>query len=231
MPSPFPGMNPYLEQEDVWRDFRLSFTVAASRQLQPLLSPQHFAMIRVKEFFYEASELGRADALQPDAIVNVSSRGSLPVRLPTTDKDRESYIEICDAKSREAVTVIQLLSRSTKYAVPPPHREQYLAHRIEALWSAGPLRRNRPAARGRPPSSERRAGGRLLRPGEPLAAAAVGGGVADATPGAAADAAHPAGGRHSRCATRPSGLVAAGLGRCQVRLLHLRRRTRSATVH
>ena len=29
MPSPFPGMNPFLEQEDVWQDFHDSFIPAA----------------------------------------------------------------------------------------------------------------------------------------------------------------------------------------------------------
>lgn len=116
MPSPFPGMNPYLEQESVWRDFRLCFIVAASQLLNRLLSPRHYSVIRAKEFFYESPERGHSDPLQPDAVVHAAPGSSLPVRLPATDKDRESYIEICDAKSREAVAVIQLLSRSTKYA-------------------------------------------------------------------------------------------------------------------
>jgi hypothetical protein len=35
MPSPFPGMNPYLEQEGVWQDFRYSFIPAAREILSP----------------------------------------------------------------------------------------------------------------------------------------------------------------------------------------------------
>ena len=30
MPSPFPGMNPYLEQEDAWRDFHEAFLPTAA---------------------------------------------------------------------------------------------------------------------------------------------------------------------------------------------------------
>jgi hypothetical protein len=36
MPSPFPGMNPYLEQADVWDDFHQSLSTAEwARQLIP----------------------------------------------------------------------------------------------------------------------------------------------------------------------------------------------------
>lgn len=31
MPSPFPGMNPYLEQDDVWQDFHQSFITRTAR--------------------------------------------------------------------------------------------------------------------------------------------------------------------------------------------------------
>ena len=134
MPSPFPGMNPYLEQEGVWRDFRLCFTVAVSQMLNRALSPRYYSMIRVNEFFYESPERIGYEPPQPSAVVNASAAGCLPVRLPTTDKDRESYLEICDAKSQEVVTVVQLLSRSTKFADPPSYREQYLAHRTQTLW-------------------------------------------------------------------------------------------------
>lgn len=33
MPSPFPGMNPYLEQNDTWEDFHQEFLTRARSQL------------------------------------------------------------------------------------------------------------------------------------------------------------------------------------------------------
>jgi hypothetical protein len=39
MPSPFPGMNPYLEQEDAWRDFHEAFLPTAREALCPQVSP------------------------------------------------------------------------------------------------------------------------------------------------------------------------------------------------
>ncbi len=41
MPSPFPGMNPYLEQADLWQDFHFEFLPAMRRQLVPQLGPVH----------------------------------------------------------------------------------------------------------------------------------------------------------------------------------------------
>jgi uncharacterized protein DUF4058 len=38
MPSPFPGMNPYLEQEDVWSDFHNRFIPAAADAIGPQVS-------------------------------------------------------------------------------------------------------------------------------------------------------------------------------------------------
>ena len=33
MPSPFPGMNPFLEQDDVWHDFHATFLARAAHCL------------------------------------------------------------------------------------------------------------------------------------------------------------------------------------------------------
>jgi hypothetical protein len=39
MPSPFPGMNPYLEHADVWHDFHEKFVPAVSDALVPQVRP------------------------------------------------------------------------------------------------------------------------------------------------------------------------------------------------
>ena len=43
MPSPFPGMNSYLEQEDVWRDFHKRFIAC----MATLLDAQASVCLRV----------------------------------------------------------------------------------------------------------------------------------------------------------------------------------------
>jgi hypothetical protein len=39
MPSPFPGMNPYLEQDILWQDFRINFLAAIKERLVPQAIP------------------------------------------------------------------------------------------------------------------------------------------------------------------------------------------------
>ena len=42
MPSPFPGMNPYLEQPDLWRGFHNSFLVHLAGTITPHVVPAYY---------------------------------------------------------------------------------------------------------------------------------------------------------------------------------------------
>ena len=65
MPSPFPGMNPYLEQADVWADFHQSFIVALRNALRAQLDPRYIVKIEEQLYVHEPPApkrfLGRAD--------------------------------------------------------------------------------------------------------------------------------------------------------------------------
>ena len=50
MPSPFPGMNPYLEREGIWQDFHASFVPAMRDALSEQLRPRY--VISVEEHVY-----------------------------------------------------------------------------------------------------------------------------------------------------------------------------------
>lgn len=45
MPSPFPGMNPYLEQDDVGSDFRVGFLVAINERIIEQVRPKYLALL------------------------------------------------------------------------------------------------------------------------------------------------------------------------------------------
>src|SRR5947208_1909737 len=67
MPSPFPGMNPYLEHPDVWHDFHESFFPSAKELLIPQLRPHFILKIDQHVYIHELSEeeryfIGRSDA-------------------------------------------------------------------------------------------------------------------------------------------------------------------------
>ena len=66
MPSPFPGMNPYIEQDAFWQDFHLEFLPAIRGRLVAQVRPKYIVMldehIYVQEHAPEPRRLvGRAD--------------------------------------------------------------------------------------------------------------------------------------------------------------------------
>lgn len=50
MPSPFPGMNPYLEQADVWEDFHARFLVYTAARLTKQTTPNF--LVRIGEHIF-----------------------------------------------------------------------------------------------------------------------------------------------------------------------------------
>jgi hypothetical protein len=147
MPSPFPGMNPYLEQEDAWHDFHERFIPLVATLLGNQLRPRYIVKIDEHIFVHELIDenrrwLGRADVAvargSPEAADEPASGAVIGVmeaparvRLPAVDRQRLSYVEIRDRRDRDLVTVVELLSPSNKH--PGPDREQYLAKRMAVL--------------------------------------------------------------------------------------------------
>jgi hypothetical protein len=141
MPSPFPGMDPYLEDRHDWPDFhhRLIYNIAEA--LQPQLSPRYFARIEKRVYLAEEEDLIVPDvlvawkpraavrAMQPAAAVAVLEPDE-PLRAPRAVEHRESYIEIRAPRSDEVVTVIEVLSPSNKRG---QGREFYRARQNEVL--------------------------------------------------------------------------------------------------
>jgi hypothetical protein len=145
MPSPFPGMNPYLEQETVWHDFHERFCPAAAEFLTAQIRPHFIAKIDEHVYIHERPEdprrfLGRGDVTvaRPHPHVGTASAATLEaptrVQLPAVDIERLSFLEIRDRQTWRIVTIIELLSPSNKQS--GPDREQYVAKRSELLRSA-----------------------------------------------------------------------------------------------
>ena len=142
MPSPFPGMNPYLEQSDSWEDFHTNFLTRAQEILSGQVGDKYLVKIEVRLILHEVSAderrfLGRAD-------VGVSTRGEPPgpvgatavvapvvLQLPAVEVERHASLEIRDRRNRRVVTVIELLSPSNKS--PGEDRDDYLAKRRQIL--------------------------------------------------------------------------------------------------
>jgi hypothetical protein len=82
MPSPFPGMNPYLEQDVVWQDFHSSFMPLVRELLTAQVLPRYIVKIEELLFIHELNGgprqfLGRAAvALAPGPAIGNRAPGS-----------------------------------------------------------------------------------------------------------------------------------------------------------
>lgn len=143
MPSPFPGMNPYLET--IWHDFHERYIPAAAAFLTPQVRPKYFVTIDDSLYLQELTtsdefRLGRPDSavVRGEGVAPVGSTSAIieapaHVLLPESDIEHLSYLKIVERQSRDVVTVIELLSPANKNA--GANRLQYLAKRAAILES------------------------------------------------------------------------------------------------
>ncbi|MCI0640627.1 MAG: DUF4058 family protein [Gemmataceae bacterium] len=147
MPSPFPGMNPYLEHEDPWHDFHEKFMPLASDLLVPQVRPEFIVKLDQHVYIHELSAderrfLGRPDLFvasptppteQPGStsVLEAPAEGVLP---PTIDFEHHTFLEIRNRSDRSLVTILELLTPTNKAI--GPDREQFLAKRRQILASS-----------------------------------------------------------------------------------------------
>lgn len=141
MPSPFPGMDPYLEDPAIWPDFHGTFLIAFRAQLNHLL-PKGFVARWDRYVWIDEPGAETAQVLgQPDVFVSdrlgaeaTAESGSLlaapaTVTLPVLEPRGKGFIKIIDLHNRRVVTVVEMLSPANKKA--GKDREAYLAKRQE----------------------------------------------------------------------------------------------------
>jgi hypothetical protein len=147
MPSPFPGMNPYLEHPHIWHDFHETFCVACRTALMPSLRPKYYCRLDEHVYIRELPDDHRRLAGRGDVVItevepalpapeSTSTKTATPVRgriLPYVDIFSESSLEIRDRDTNEVVTSIELLSPSNK--LRGEDRNQFIAKRRTILDS------------------------------------------------------------------------------------------------
>ena len=145
MPSPFPGMNPYLEHPHVWHDFHQTYIPAAREALAPLVRPKYFIRVDREIYFRKVDEdelilTGKSDLdvveLDAGSTRNGESATSTllaptEVVMPEFDDLELAYLGIYTNDDKRLVTVIELLSPANKGA--GPDRDRYLRKRRRLL--------------------------------------------------------------------------------------------------
>jgi hypothetical protein len=126
MPSPFPGMDPWLEHPAVFPDFHTRLLTGFSEALNAVLPPPFFAALSTRVWLEESERRVEpdVDVLRPPEAT--PSAGAATVLLPATElleivaerapdeEMTETVVEIHAAGGERLVTSVEMLSISNK---------------------------------------------------------------------------------------------------------------------
>ena len=143
MPSPFPGMDPYIERPTLWPDFHDRFITYLCAALNPVLRPRYAALTQDRLYVTESHR-----PIYPDVGIVRTSRRTPPtngggvavldIDAPAVfeiepDEIREPFIKIIEpAAGNRVVTAIEVLSPTNKTA--GDGQQSYWKKR-EELWA------------------------------------------------------------------------------------------------
>ena len=153
MPSPFPGMDPYLEAPDIWPDFHNAMAGEIRNELNPMLPGPYYARLEMREEVGIIEEGRTKSWIVPDitvvrplrpAAVSESEiavlgppRREISTSVEVTahlEKIRHSFVEIRDStRGHKLITLLEILSPSNKRR--GPDRRAYALKRQEVLES------------------------------------------------------------------------------------------------
>jgi hypothetical protein len=158
MPSPFPGMDPYLEGE-MWQEFHETLANAIRAQLMPLLGPRYVALL-AKRYVLNRSALGIYDLLSegvlypdvhivaplgerlaeertlytsPPSTASIVDEPVAELPSPVLDEVPLLRVEIRDVARRRLVTLIEILSPVNKQS---QGASEYAERRMDLMQAA-----------------------------------------------------------------------------------------------
>ncbi|MBI1882306.1 MAG: DUF4058 family protein [Chloroflexi bacterium] len=149
MPTPFPGMDPYLERRGIWEQVHTNLIVDIQRFLTRLLRPRYHVGIEERTYLAVLPPDDQSTGM-PDVLIAAppSSPGGVtpsvavaapvavaPVvaQLPMPEEVKERYLEIRTVPDQEVITIIEILSPTNK--TTREGREQYESKRLKVLGS------------------------------------------------------------------------------------------------
>jgi hypothetical protein len=157
MPSPFPGMDPYLEAPDIWPDFHDALATEIRAELNQALPAPYYARLEMRPEVGIVDEGKSRRRIIPDIAVVRPIRPAKPggagvavLDRPRRDVSnsleitlegepiRHHFVEVRDSsRGHKLVTLIEILSPSNKR--PGPDRDAYRAKQGEVLGSDASL--------------------------------------------------------------------------------------------
>ena len=151
MPSPFPGMDPYIEDPEIWSDFHSNLAMEIQSQLNQIIQPHYVARLTPR-VTYEIVEIAKTQMVRPDVgIWQPSPRSNLghvatvviPAAPVTSTVTLEVPLRLVNVEVRktgtlELVTAIEILSPVNKQPSHDAYRD-YQRKRRELLRSSAHL--------------------------------------------------------------------------------------------
>lgn len=138
MPSPFPGMDPYLEAPRLWPDFHARLINYVSEQLQEQIRPRYNArieerihLVQPRQDYYPDISIIRRPGTQPAPQTIIAEVADEPYLIAQLASEyREPFIQIVYLPTGQVVTTIELLSPINKSG---DGRERYLQKQRQIL--------------------------------------------------------------------------------------------------
>ncbi|GAB1543501.1 DUF4058 family protein [Scytonema sp. NUACC21] len=146
MPSPFPGMNPYLENPELWPEVHHRLISAIANAIESNLSQDYRVAIEKRVYttvpedavligIPNASVVSQSGSRQsPTTLTTPASDSSITVMLPIPQEIREGCLEIRDIATGTVIAAIEILSPTNKR--PGKGRDTYEKKRNAVLESA-----------------------------------------------------------------------------------------------
>ena len=148
MPSPFPGMDPYIEDPEIWSDFHLDLAAEIRTRLNQVIQPAYVARL-IPRVTYEIVEIAKTHMVRPDVGIWQSQLSPKPqagtaVLIPPAPTIstvrlevplRLANVEVRKTGTLELVTAIEILSPVNKQPSHDAYSE-YQRKRRELLRSA-----------------------------------------------------------------------------------------------
>jgi hypothetical protein len=123
-------MNPYFEQPGVWHGFHMHLLSEMTYALTPHVVPSHFVSMEFHDYLdYDTGPV--ADT--PTVVHAAESSGPITARIPRPIKRTHRWLAIRNTRTREVVTVVEVMTPATKSGAALSH---YLRKRRRILRSA-----------------------------------------------------------------------------------------------
>ena len=129
MPSPFPGMDPYLEVSSLWPDVHHELISEIRSALNSQVFPKYIACIETRIYITHETKPRRRSVVADMSIekpasakpAKITNRGTIAlidepiiVPYPLLDEVEEARVEIKDRETDDLVSVIEILSPTNK---------------------------------------------------------------------------------------------------------------------